>query len=194
MNKCKQVPKMSTSLRLFKKRKERKAKKTSFLTLSKKYIMTEEFKNELKSFKNTLNEIQKLESLKEQEINEIKNDAKRKLNMLDDEKSNISENLDVDLTSLILRCKILKNFERERELGLSAKEKINKIERLKEEVKNNEDKSLDGEIRFIKLSTDLEYEKNDALLHNNVVLESKLTKLEISLELMDRIKNSTLSS
>ena len=185
---------MSTSLRLFKKRKERKAKKTSFLTLSKKYIMTEEFKNELKSFKNTLNEIQKLESLKEQEINEIKNDAKRKLNMLDDEKSNISENLDVDLTSLILRCKILKNFERERELGLSAKEKINKIERLKEEVKNNEDKSLDGEIRFIKLSTDLEYEKNDALLHNNVVLESKLTKLEISLELMDRIKNSTLSS
>ena len=112
---------MSTSLRLFKKRKERKAKKTSFLTLSKKYIMTEEFKNELKSFKNTLNEIQKLESLKEQEINEIKNDAKRKLNMLDDEKSNISENLDVDLTTLILRCKILKIFERERELGLSAK-------------------------------------------------------------------------
>ena len=194
MNKCKQVPKMSTSLRLFKKRKERKAKKTSFLTLSKKYIMTEEFKNELKSFKNTLNEIQKLESLKKQEINEIKNDAKRKLNMLDDEKSNISENLDVDLTTLILRCKILKIFERERELGLSAKEKINKIERLKEEVKNNEDKSLDGEIRFIKLSTDLEYEKNDALLHNNVALESKLTKLEISLELMDRIKNSTLSS
>ena len=194
MNKCKQVPKMSTSLRLFKKRKERKAKKASFLTLSKKYIMTEEFKNELKSFKNTLNEIQKLESLKEQEINEIKNDAKRKLNMLDDEKSNISENLDVDLTTLILRCKILKIFERERELGLSAKEKINKIERLKEEVKNNEDKSLDGEIRFIKLSTDLEYEKNDALLHNNVALESKLTKLEISLELMDRIKNSTLSS
>ena len=194
MNKCKQVPKMSTSLRLFKKRKERKAKKTSFLTLSKKYIMTEEFKNELKSFKNTLNEIQKLESLKKQEINEIKNDAKRKLNMLDDEKSNISENLDVDLTTLILRCKILKIFERERELGLSAKKKINKIERLKEEVKNNEDKSLDGEIRFIKLSTDLEYEKNDALLHNNVALESKLTELEISLELMDRIKNSTLSS
>ena len=194
MNKCKQVPKMSTSLRLFKKRKERKAKKTSFLTLSKKYIMTEEFKNELKSFKNTLNEIQKLESLKKQEINEIKNDAKRKLNMLDDEKSNISENLDVDLTTLILRCKILKIFERERELGLSAKKKKNKIERLKEEVKNNEDKSLDGEIRFIKLSTDLEYEKNDALLHNNVALESKLTKLEISLELMDRIKNSTLSS
>ena len=43
--------------------------------------MTEEFKNELTSFKNTLNEIQKLESLKEQEINEIKNDTKRKLNM-----------------------------------------------------------------------------------------------------------------
>ena len=36
--------------------------------------------------------------------------------------------------------------------------------------------------------------KNDALLHNNVVLESKLTKLEVSLERIDRIKNSTLSS
>ena len=58
-----------------------KQKRPLFLTLSKKFIMTEEFKNELKSFKNTLNEIQKLESLKEQEINEIKNDTKRKLNM-----------------------------------------------------------------------------------------------------------------
>ena len=35
MNKCKQVPKMSTSLRLFKKRKERKAKNTSFFNTLK---------------------------------------------------------------------------------------------------------------------------------------------------------------
>ena len=47
--------------------------------------------------------------------------------MLDDEIRNISENLDEDLATLILRYKIFKNFERERELGLLAKEKINKI-------------------------------------------------------------------
>ena len=69
--------------------------------------------------------------------------------MLIDEMSNISENLDVDLTTLILRCEIFKNFEREREVGLSAKEKINKIERLKEEVQNNEDKLLDKKLKFL---------------------------------------------
>ena len=80
--------------------------------------------------------------------------------MLIDEMSNISENLDVDLTTLILRFEIFKNFEREREVGLSAKEKMNKIERLKEEVQNNEDKLLDKKTKFSKLLTDLEYEKN----------------------------------
>ena len=56
--------------------------------------------------------------------------------MLDDEISNISETLDVDLTTSLLKCEIFKNFERERELGLSsAKEKINKIERLKKKLK-----------------------------------------------------------
>ena len=73
--------------------------------------MIEEFKDELKSFKNVLNEIEKLELLREREIKEIKNDTKRKLNMLDDEISNVSENLDVDLTTLILRCEIFKHFE-----------------------------------------------------------------------------------
>ena len=78
-------------------------------------------------------------------------------------------------------------------MGLSAKGKINKIERLKEEVRNNEDKVLDGETKISKLITDLKYEKNDAL-HNIVVLESKLTRLEVSLEWIDIIKNSALSS
>ena len=55
--------------------------------------------------------------------------------MLDDEISNISETLDVDLITSLLRFEIFKNFERERELGLSAKEKINKIERLKKKLK-----------------------------------------------------------
>ena len=96
--------------------------------------------------------------------------------MLIDEMSNISENLDVDLTTLILRCEIFKNFEREREVGLSAKEKINKIERLKEEVQNNEDKLLDKKTKISKLLTDLECEKNETL-HNIVV--SKLTKLSL---------------
>ena len=35
--------------------------------------------------------------------------------MLDDKISNISENLNVDLITLILKCEIFKNFERERE-------------------------------------------------------------------------------
>ena len=73
--------------------------------------------------------------------------------MLDD------ENLDEDLTTLILRYEIFKNFERERELGLLAKEKINKIGRLKEEVKNHEEKLLDGETKTSKFLTDLEFEK-----------------------------------
>ena len=52
---------------------------------------------------------------------------------------------------------------KKRELRLSAKAKINEIEGLKEEVENNEDKLLDylldGETKFSKLLTDLEYEK-----------------------------------
>ena len=42
------------------------------LTPSEKYIMIKEFKDEIKSLKNILSEIKKLESLREQEINEIK--------------------------------------------------------------------------------------------------------------------------
>ena len=39
--------------------KERKAKAPSFLAPSKKYIMIEEFKDELRGLKNILNEIKK---------------------------------------------------------------------------------------------------------------------------------------
>ena len=49
------------------------------------------------------------------EINKVRHDTKRKLNMLDDKISNISENLNVELITLILKCEIFKNFERERE-------------------------------------------------------------------------------
>ena len=131
--------------------------------------------------------------MREQEINEIKNEAKRELNMLDDETNDILEKLDVNLTTLKLRCIFCGkpyDFKKERELRLSAKEKINKIEGLKEKVELL-DHLLDGETKVSKLLNDLEYEKHDAL-HNIIVLESKLIKLEISPEQIDRIKNSVL--
>ena len=94
-------------------------------------------------------------------------------------------------------CEKSHDFEKERELRLSAKERINDIKRLKEKAENNEDKSLnqllDGENTFSKLLTDLEYEKHEAL-QNIVVLESKLIKLEISPTRIDGIKNSVLLS
>ena len=68
--------------------------------------MIEEFKEELKSLKNIFNEIKKLELLREQEINGIKNETKRKLNMLDGEVKYILEKLDVDLTTVITKCKL----------------------------------------------------------------------------------------
>ena len=58
--------------------KERKAKIPSFLAPSKKYIMVEEIKGKPRDLKNILNEIKKLEPLREQENNEIKNEIKRK--------------------------------------------------------------------------------------------------------------------
>ena len=115
--------------------------------------------------------------------------------MLDDEINNILEKLDVHLTTLRLKCKFLKkpyeydSIKKESELKISAKEKISEIKRLKEDVKNNEDKLLDGETKIFKLLTDLEYEEHDAM-HNITLLESKLIKLEISPEQVDRIKNS----
>ena len=63
--------------------------------------------------------------MKEQEINEIKNQTKRKLNVLDDEISDVLEKLDVNAAILELRCifcEKLHDFEEERELRLLAKE------------------------------------------------------------------------
>ena len=73
-----------------------------------------------------------------------------------------------------------------------CKKRINEIDRLKEEVKSNEDKLLDRETKISKLLTDLKYEKHSSL-NDIAVLESKLIKLEISPEWIDRIKNSVLS-
>ena len=65
----------------------------------------EEFKDELKDFKNILDKINEPELLKEQEIDETKNKTKRELSMLDDEISDILEKLDVNVKSLKLRCR-----------------------------------------------------------------------------------------
>ena len=74
------------------------------LTPSKKYIMIEEFNDELKGLKNILNEIEKLGLVREQDINEIKNYIKRKLNMLEDEINYVLRKLYVDLATLRLKC------------------------------------------------------------------------------------------
>ena len=52
---------------------------------------------------------------------------------------------------------------------------------------------MDGETKIFNLLTDLKYEKHNTL-HNIVELESKLKKLEMSSEQIDRIKNSVLLS
>ena len=85
---------MSLSLRLSKKLKEDKLGQT-----------IKEFRDKLKSLKAILNKIKELGLFREQEINEIKNETKQESNMLDDETSKILEKLDVDLTTLRLKCK-----------------------------------------------------------------------------------------
>ena len=50
--------------------------------------------------------------------------------------------------------KIIKNISNKKK-----KKKKNEIERLKEEVKSKENKLLDGETNFLKLLTDVKYEK-----------------------------------
>ena len=70
----------------------------------------------------------------------------KKLKMLNDEISDILKKLDVDLTTLEVRCIFCKkprDFKKERESKLSTNEKINEIEKLKEEVENNTDELLD---------------------------------------------------
>ena len=94
--------------------------------------------------------------MREQEINEIKNETKRKLNMLDDEINNILGKLYVDLSILRLKCEF---FEKTCYCNSIKKKKKLRILAKKEEMKNNEDKLLAGETKIFELLTDLEYEK-----------------------------------
>ena len=88
-------------------------------------------------------------------------------------------------------------LKKEIELRILAKEKINETERLTERAENNRDELLnyllDGRKFFLKLLTDLEYEKHDRL-NDIAVLESKSIKLKISPARIDRIKISVLLS
>ena len=93
--------------------------------------------------------------------------------MSDDEINDILENLDVDLTTLRLKCKFFEkpyeknSIEKDRKLRILANERINEIKRLKEETENNKDNLLyhllESDNDFSKLLTDLEYEKHDTL-------------------------------
>ena len=123
--------------------------------------------------------------------------------MLDDTINDILEQLDVDLTTLITKCKLFEkpyecdSIEKKRELRILTKERRNETKRLKQEAENNKDELLndllEGENEIFKLLTDLKYEKHSALNYI-AVLESKLIKLEISPERIDRIKSLVLSS
>ena len=92
--------------------------------------MIKEFKDRIKGSKNILNEIKKLELLREKEINKIKIETKRKLKMLDDKINNILRNLYVDLAILRLNCEFLRikpyeynSIKMERKLRILAKKK-----------------------------------------------------------------------
>ena len=161
------MPEMFRSLGSSNKLKEHKLRQT----------MIEEFRNQLKDLKNILNEIKKLGLLRQQEINEIKNETERELSMLNDEMSNVLERLEVNLTTLELRCRFYEKpheFGKERELRLCVNEKINEIKGLKEEFENNKEELLDclldGESKISKLLTDLKYEKHGGL-HDIAMLE-----------------------
>ena len=73
-------------------------------------MIIEEFMDRIKGLKNILNKIKKLKLLREQELNKIKIETKRKLNMLDDEINSTFEKLNVDLTTLILKYKFFEKL------------------------------------------------------------------------------------
>ena len=65
--------------------------------------MTKWFKDQIKGLKIILTGIKKTRTIERKEINEIKNETKRKLNMLDNVISNILGKLYVDLATLRLK-------------------------------------------------------------------------------------------
>ena len=78
-------------------------KKPFPLTSSEKYTMTKWFKDQIKGLKIILTGIKKTRTIERKEINEIKNETKRKLNMLDNVINNILGKMYVDLATLRLK-------------------------------------------------------------------------------------------
>ena len=89
--------------------------------------MIEEFKDELKSWKNIFNEIKKTRIIKRTR-NKIRNEIKRKLNILHDEVKTILEKLHVVLTTLITKYKF---FEKPHDFEWVEKERIKNISKSK---------------------------------------------------------------
>ena len=129
--------------------------------------------------KKKLNEMEKIEIIREQQINEIKQDPKIKLNALNDEIDNISENLKFQLKHGTLKSRFFKrvNTYEDEKVKIISKKEINEIKKLKEEVENNENKLLNAKTKIFKL-TDLEYDEEDKL-HDIMILELKLAKLKV---------------
>ena len=126
-----------------------------------------------------LKELKEIELLREQEINEIKNVTKIKINALNYEINDILKDLDFELKHGILKNRYFKRqntYEYEIKLRFAAKEKINKIERLKEEVRYNEDILLNTDTEISKFLIDLKYEE-ESLLYDIMTSESKLKKI-----------------
>ena len=123
--------------------------------------------------------MEKIEIIREQQINEIKQDAKIKLNALNDEIDNISENLKFQLKHGTLKSRFFKraNTYEDEKVKIISKKEINEIKKLKEEVENNENKLLNAKTKIFKL-TDLEYDEEDKL-HDIMILELKLAKLKV---------------
>ena len=130
-----------------------------------------------KNKKNKLNEMEKIEIIREQQINEIKQNAKVKLNALNDEINNISEKLKFQLKHETLKNRFFKRvntYEDEKVKNISKKE-INEIKKLKEEVENNENKLLNAKTKTFKL-TDLKYDEEDKLHDIDIRIKSSKIK------------------
>ena len=121
--------------------------------------------------------MEKVEIIREQQINEIKQNAKIKLNALNDEINNISEKLKFQLKHETLKNRFFKRvntYEDEKVKNISKKE-INEIKKLKEEVENNENKLLNAKTKTFKL-TDLKYDEEDKLHVIDIRIKSSKIK------------------
>ena len=121
-----------------------------------RYKLIKEFKDDSAILKTILNEMEKLEMIREKEINEIQNETKTKLNELNEEMYRILLNLEFDLCNEKLKRRFFNrpnNYEDEINeiiLRKAARNKIDETERSKEEVKNKEDKLLKHDVMNFK--------------------------------------------